>query len=120
VIAARNFCVFSALTVVFLLGCGSPHGQPSKDSEILAPSQILDFGTLYSENCAGCHGTEGKGGAAISLSNPVFLAIADDAALRSTASNGVPGTPMPAFARSALLRYQRRGRYFVSTEKRTV
>ena len=43
----------------------------------------------------------GKGGAAISLSNPVFLAIADDAAIRSTASKGVPGTPMPAFAQSA-------------------
>jgi mono/diheme cytochrome c family protein len=35
------------------------------------------------------------------LSNPVFLAIADDAAIRRTAANGVPGTPMPAFAHSA-------------------
>ena len=44
---------------------------------------------------------DGKGGAAIPLSDPVFLAIADDAAIRRTAANGVPGTPMPAFAQSA-------------------
>ena len=43
----------------------------------------------------------GKGGAAIPLGDPVFLAIADDAAIRRTAANGVPGTPMPAFAQSA-------------------
>ena len=44
---------------------------------------------------------EGKGGAAIALANPVFLAIADNNVIRRTASNGVPGTPMPAFAQSA-------------------
>ncbi len=44
---------------------------------------------------------DGKGGAAIPLGDPVFLAIADDAAIRRTAANGVPGTPMPAFAQSA-------------------
>jgi mono/diheme cytochrome c family protein len=101
VIAARNFCLFPALAALFLLGCGSPHGQPSKDSEILAPSQILDFGTLYSENCAGCHGTVGKGGAAIALSDPVYLAIADDTAIRKVVAAGVPGTAMPAFAQDA-------------------
>jgi cytochrome c oxidase cbb3-type subunit III len=101
VIAGRNFCVFPALALLFLLGCGSPHGQPSKDSEILAPSQILDFGTLYGENCAGCHGSEGKGGAAIALSDPVYLAIADDTSIRKVVAAGVPGTAMPAFAQNA-------------------
>ena len=43
----------------------------------------------------------GKGGAAIPLSDPVFLTIADDATIRRIAANGVPGTPMPAFAQSA-------------------
>lgn len=100
-IVARNFCMFRALAALFLLGCGSPHGQPSKDSEVLAPSQILDFGTLYSENCAGCHGSEGKGGAAIALSDPVYLAIADDISIRKVVAAGVPGTAMPAFAQDA-------------------
>jgi mono/diheme cytochrome c family protein len=65
------------------------------------PSEVVDFNLLYGQNCAGCHGVDGKGGAAIALMNPVFLAIADDTVIRRTASNGVPGTPMPAFAQSA-------------------
>jgi cytochrome c oxidase cbb3-type subunit III len=35
------------------------------------------------------------------LANPTFLAIADDNVIRRIAANGVPGTPMPAFAQSA-------------------
>jgi cytochrome c oxidase cbb3-type subunit III len=101
VIAARNFCVFPALAVMLLLGCSSPHGQPAKNSEILTPSEISDFRTLYAENCAGCHGTEGKGGAAIALADPVYLAIVDDAAMRNVVTTGVPRTAMPAFAQSA-------------------
>jgi mono/diheme cytochrome c family protein len=61
----------------------------------------MDFKVLYAANCAGCHGHDGEGGAAIALGDPVFLAIADDNVIRNTASNGIPGTPMPAFARSA-------------------
>jgi mono/diheme cytochrome c family protein len=44
---------------------------------------------------------EGRGGAAIALADPVYLAIADDAAVRKVVSKGVPGTSMPAFAESA-------------------
>jgi mono/diheme cytochrome c family protein len=61
----------------------------------------VNFDVLYGQNCAGCHGVEGSGGAAMSLANPTFLAIADDDVIRHTAANGVPGTPMPAFAQSA-------------------
>jgi hypothetical protein len=68
---------------------------------VIPPDRILNFNYLYAQNCAGCHGRGGQGGAAISLGNPVFLAIANDAAIRRVAANGVPGTPMPAFAESA-------------------
>jgi len=37
----------------------------------------------------------------MALADPVFLAIADDNVIRRIAANGVPGTPMPAFAQSA-------------------
>jgi len=87
--------------MILAAGCGRPHGQPSKDSEVLAPNQVLEFGTLYSENCAGCHGGDGRGGAAIALANPVYLAIADDAAIRKVIAEGMRGTAMPAFAGSA-------------------
>ncbi len=76
-------------------------GRPVAGSQVIPPNQILDFNTLYAQNCAACHGPSGKGGAAIPLSDPVFLAIADDVVIRRTAAIGVPGTPMAAFAQSA-------------------
>ena len=99
--AFRHFCVCAALAAILASGCGSPHGQPDKGSEVLAPNEVMDFGTLYAENCAGCHGVDGKGGAAIALANPVYLTIADDAAIRKVIANGVQGTAMPAFAVTA-------------------
>jgi len=90
-----------ALWVALLGGCGTPPGYPQKGSETLAPAQIMDFAILYSENCAGCHGVEGRGGAAIALADPVYLAIADDASIRKAIDDGVRGTAMPAFAQSA-------------------
>jgi len=56
---------------------------------------------LYKSKCVACHGADGKGGAAIALANPVFLAIANDSVIRGIAANGVSGTSMPAFAQSA-------------------
>jgi len=67
----------------------------------VVPGEISDFSTLYEQNCAGCHGAEGKGGAAIALANAVYLAIADDAILRRATASGIPQTSMPAFAQSA-------------------
>jgi cytochrome c oxidase cbb3-type subunit 3 len=82
-------------------GCARSRAVPRVELEVVPPNEVLDFNVLYGQNCAGCHGVEGKGGAATALANPVFLAIADDAAIRRTAANGVPDTPMPAFAQSA-------------------
>jgi mono/diheme cytochrome c family protein len=64
------------------------------------PEEVLDFATLYKQNCSGCHGDDGKGGAAIALRDAVYLAIADDSTIRTVASRGVRGTAMPPFAQS--------------------
>ena len=92
------FFVFVAFQ---LCACGTPPGKPSRDAQVPSPDQILDFRTLFQQNCAGCHGKDGEGGAAILLSNPTYLAIVDNEALRRTIAQGVHGTPMPAFAQSA-------------------
>jgi len=97
----RYLCAAIALGLMLFSGCSAPHGQPRQGSETLAPNEVLEFRTLYSENCAGCHGPEGRGGAAIGLADPVYLAIADDVAIRKVIANGVHGTAMPAFAESA-------------------
>jgi len=96
-----SFFALAVLSLVMLAACSTPHGQPQNNSEPVAPSQVLDFDTLYAQNCAGCHGAEGRGGAAIALANPVYLAIADEATLRNVVANGVRGTSMPAFAQRA-------------------
>jgi cytochrome c oxidase cbb3-type subunit 3 len=92
---------FAVLALLLLSACSTPHGQPQKGSEPLAPNQVVDFGTLYAENCAGCHGAEGRGGGSIALANPVYLAIIDENAMHNVVANGVRGTSMPAFAQSA-------------------
>jgi cytochrome c oxidase cbb3-type subunit III len=87
--------IFAASLI--LAACGPPAIEPP----VLPPNKLLDFAALYSQNCAGCHGPDGKGGVALALSNPVYLAIADDAAIRAVTAKGVAGTAMPAFAQSA-------------------
>src|SRR5262249_53433073 len=66
-----------------------------------SPAEVMEFRTLYAENCAGCHGAEGRGGAAIALADPIYLRIADEAAMHKTIAKGVTGTAMPAFAQNA-------------------
>jgi len=92
---------FAVLPLVLLSACSTPNGQPQKASEPVAPNQVVDFGTLYAQNCAACHGAAGRGGASIALANPVYLAIVDENAVHKVVANGVRGTSMPAFAQSA-------------------
>src|SRR5215469_13659426 len=99
----RHLRVFGAAgaCAALLSGCGTAPGQPHPGSKILAPNAVLDFHALYSSNCAGCHGQEGRGGAAIGVGDPVYLALVDDAAMRNVIVRGVSGTAKSAFAKSA-------------------
>jgi cytochrome c oxidase cbb3-type subunit 3/ubiquinol-cytochrome c reductase cytochrome c subunit len=82
-------------------GCKSPPGKPGPNFETQRPEQVADFATLYSQNCAACHGVNGKNGAAIPLANPVYLAVAGFQNIQHATAAGVPGTAMPPFAKSA-------------------
>jgi mono/diheme cytochrome c family protein len=88
--------MFLTAAIAVLTACGSDHDPV--EEQVVRPNKIVDFNFLYSKNCAGCHGTDGKGGVAIALADPIYLAIADDATISRIATNGVPGTSMPAFA----------------------
>lgn len=56
----------------------------------------------FAQNCAGCHGPDGKGLIAPALANPVFQKSATDAFIAETIRGGRDHTPMPAFARSGI------------------
>jgi mono/diheme cytochrome c family protein len=88
-------------SVVALASCDTAPGRPSRNSAVPAPSEVVEFRPLYAANCAGCHGKEGRGGAALGLADPVYLVIAGDPAIRSAIAKGVRGTAMPAFSQAA-------------------
>lgn len=100
-IPVRTVSALALLGLAMLVACSRPDGEPQPNSESIAPSQILDFGTLYAQNCAGCHGAQGRGGASIALANSVYLNIIDEKAMHTVVANGVRGTSMPAFAQPA-------------------
>ncbi len=84
-----------------LAGCDSLPGRPTQADLPLRPSDVTDFAALYAENCAGCHGADGKSGAAVAMNNPVYLAIIDDPSMHRVIAGGVSGTAMPPFAQGA-------------------
>jgi cytochrome c oxidase cbb3-type subunit III len=84
-----------AVSLAVTTACGA---RNPADVQVIPPNRIMDFSFLYARNCSGCHGPNGKGGGAIGLGDPVYLAVADDATIRRVTSEGVAGTSMPAFA----------------------
>jgi mono/diheme cytochrome c family protein len=86
---------------MLLSACSASYDQPRIDPAVVAPNEVLEFGALYAQNCGGCHGAQGRGGAAIALADPVYLAIVDEPSVRKVIASGVHGTSMPAFAQSA-------------------
>ena len=59
-----------------------------RNAQVLSPDQVLDFPTLYEQNCAGCHGKDGNGGAATPISNPTYVALVEPDALRRNNREG--------------------------------
>jgi mono/diheme cytochrome c family protein len=91
-----RWLLLSMLLTVY--ACARLPGKPGPGPEVPRPDSVLDPVTLYRANCAGCHGLDAQHGPAMALSDPVYLAIADNETLRSTIANGRPGTAMSAFS----------------------
>jgi len=90
-----------ALAIVALVGCDAMPGRPRPADQPPLPSQVMGFAGLYDQFCAGCHGTDGRLGAARPLNDPVYLALVPPDRLRMIIAQGVPATAMPGFATAA-------------------
>jgi mono/diheme cytochrome c family protein len=101
-IGSRTLTVLALCTAVAACaGCTHVPGHPRPGADVSRPDQQLDFQSLYSQNCSGCHGDDGRNGAALPLNNPAYLAIVGADNLRTATAKGVSATLMPPFARSA-------------------
>lgn len=96
--SGRLFAFGTVFFSIFLVAGCEPWGKPK--AEPAATVEIMDFRTLYAENCTGCHGIDGKNGPGRPLNNPLYLAVIPRDALQKTIENGRPGTAMPPWARS--------------------
>ena len=100
---ATPFLVTLLLSMLCMVvaGCDHVRGRPGAGPEVPRPEEVVDFHTLYKENCAACHGPNGRGGAAIELANPVYLSYAGEQNIARVVAAGVPGSLMPPFAKSS-------------------
>jgi mono/diheme cytochrome c family protein len=97
---AHLWLLACAISLV-VAGCRSAPGKPGPDPETPRPEQLLDFATLYKQNCSACHGENGKNAAAIPLANPAYLAIAGVTNIERITAAGVSDTAMPPFGKAA-------------------
>lgn len=95
----RTFPLFVLCAgVIACLGCSHAPGYPDPGADVSRPDKELDFHALYKQDCSGCHGDNGRDGAALPLNNPAYLAIAGVDNVRKATAKGVSGTLMPGFA----------------------
>ena len=94
VIGARLLPCLSFGLFAFATGC-APHLE-----EYTRPEEIADFDTLFNQNCRGCHGAEGKNGAAQALNDPLYQHLAGKEQIQKTIVKGREPTPMPPFSKA--------------------
>jgi mono/diheme cytochrome c family protein len=95
--AKRYAFALFILALGWATGCDRLPGKPKEADRWVAPSEVADFDQLYGQNCAGCHGSAGRLGAARPLNDPLYLNLISPDNLRQVIRQGVPSTSMPAF-----------------------
>ena len=99
---SRNRVVIPCGTVIaalFLMTACDPPGKPTlKEEQEESGAPSYDFAHLYSQNCSGCHGADGKYGAARILNDRLYLAFISRDQMRSVLNNGRQGMAMPAWS----------------------
>src|SRR5262245_26067156 len=96
---AKYFAEIMFLLILALtMGCDRLPGKPTPEERWKRATEVTDFSQLYALNCSGCHGADGRFGAARPLNDPLYLALVSNDTLHQAIAQGVPGTAAPAFA----------------------
>jgi cytochrome c oxidase cbb3-type subunit III len=95
--ASRRHWILLGLLPVWLGGC-ELSGRRSTGDRYVPPQAEKVFSVLFQQNCAGCHGKNGKLGPAPPLNDELFLALIRDEEIKRVITQGRAGTLMPAFA----------------------
>ena len=92
----RLLAILSGMGLTLLAPACAHH----EEEIYVRPEKVVEFTQLFSENCAGCHGTNGLHGGAPSLGSPLYQAWAPKTRMEQAIVAGRRGTPMPAWALS--------------------
>jgi len=92
--------VSALLALLLLVGCDWMPGKPKPSARWQPADLVVDFTTLYAENCRACHGIDGTISGSIGMDQPTYLSFIPEDKLREVTANGVPGSSMPAFLQS--------------------
>jgi mono/diheme cytochrome c family protein len=95
-VTVRTFATALALAAA-AAGCDALPGRPTAADRPVLMQNVTSFESLWSLRCAGCHGADGRLGAAQPMADPLYLALVPRADLRRVVAEGVPGTAMPGF-----------------------
>ena len=92
--ATPSSVAVAMLLALGLFGCDALPGKAKAREAPASPD--VSFPALYRGQCAGCHGADGRLGAARPLNDPVYLALVPAQQLRQVIAEGVSGTMQPA------------------------
>ncbi|MAT81869.1 MAG: cytochrome C [Phycisphaerae bacterium] len=96
----RKSLILASLSAATLLlsGCDWMPGKPTEADKPVIRTTITNFETLWTNQCSGCHGADGRWGPARPMNDPLYLAIVDKDYVTKVISDGVPNSLMPPYA----------------------
>src|SRR5260221_2837936 len=86
--------------LIGLSGCDQLPGKPKLSDRWQPPEAEKNFKVLFTGNCQACHAGEANIGAAISMRDPLYLAVVPRDLLRKAIVEGIPGTTMPTLLKA--------------------